>query len=396
MSKSTGDTVDKTLDDIDWTEILEEIEERKCVLFLGSGIYQLGDSSLDQEINQWLGLPNPEHPSIKVHNLYNDDGFILLKKNNAPKYKRKVSRELSAFYSQSFPDTEILLSRIARIPFHLIINVAPDNLLARTFDRNGLDYEHSLYRRNEESPSSFTKPTGDRPLIYSLLGNIEDPNSLVLTHQDFFDYLKSIFKGDSMHQDLKNILEEAERFIFLGLPYEKWHFQLLLRVLSLQLQAGKLEAVERLGLKEFEDEGLNRLYTEEFKIEFIPFDVDVFVDRLYQECSAKAERENSDFLKEIYQEPEVTNELISVKELREYLENDNLKETLLNLKTLLISHKPKPAARKLLDKWLLLHGRYKRLSDRENAGAIRYNDLSTEQGEIAMDLLELINETANL
>lgn len=50
-----------------------------------------------------------------------------------------------------------------------------------------------------------------------------------------------------MNSDLKDALERAERYIFLGLPYEKWYFQMVLRILS--LHSDKLKEVERLALR---------------------------------------------------------------------------------------------------------------------------------------------------
>ncbi|MDZ7868608.1 MAG: hypothetical protein U5L02_05275 [Rheinheimera sp.] len=89
----------------------------------------------------------------------------------------------------------------------------------------------------------------------------------MLTHEsDFFDYLESVFKANSMNQQPGDELEQMERFIFLGLPYEKWYFQLLLRVLA--FHTDKFKDIERFALQEFENPNYRKSTPRSSKLSF--------------------------------------------------------------------------------------------------------------------------------
>ncbi len=373
------------MSNLDWNDILDTLEEQKCVLFLGRGAYLAdGGNSLSRALQQYLNVENVEHPHIR---LYNEDGFFLFRKN---RFRRKVVSQMKAFYDQTFPETEDNFTRLARIPFNMFISLTPDNLLARTFDTQNFDYQSDFYFRNRKASSHFELPTKQKPLIYNLLGNIEEPESLVLTHQDFFDYLNSVFVGNSMNEDLKDTLERAERYIFLGLPYEKWYFQLLLRVLS--MHSDKLKEVERLALKEFENPNLHQIYQTEFKIEFIPSKIDAFVQTLYTKC------EQAGILKmpppRDPKEQTIKSEHLSREYIQELIASARTADALLHLKVLL--QQKKPRSQSLYNDLIVLRNRFKLLRQRDRNGTIDSRDLKVEDNQIVETSLQLLDKAVAL
>lgn len=372
-----------SLDQVDWDDILETMEEQKCVLFLGNGAFQSpGGGNMEEALKGFLDAENPEHPHIQ---LYNPDGFFLFKKN---RYKRKVIAEMKRFYSQSFPETEEQFSRIAQMPFSMIFTLTPDNILARTFDETGFDYQPDFYFRNRKAADKFEAPSLRKPLIYNLMGNIEEPESLVLTHGDFFDYLESVFQSKSMSEELKESLESMERYIFLGLPYEKWYFQMLLRVLS--LHSDKLKEVERLAMKEFEDPNLHKIYTEEFKIEFFPASTETFITELYKRC------EEEELLKPLptLDPAEANLPDPTPDSLKEFVADGNTADAMLHLKVFLKRRKPRSA--ELANNLIVLRNQHNLLYQREMRGTIDPRDLSVENNQIVERLLDLITQSEAL
>jgi Effector-associated domain 11/SIR2-like domain len=376
---SNTNTVTDPLANVAWDDLLETLEEQRCVLFLGSSVYEApGGGHIETAICDWLDADNPEHKHIQV---YNSDGFYLFRKNI---FRRKVITEMKRFYNQPFPETEAQFSRIARTPFSMIFTLTPDNILSRTFDVMGLDYQPDFYFRNRKATDKYEKPTKQKPLIYNLLGNIEEPESLVLTHSDFFDYLESVFKANSMNPDLKDELEKMERYIFLGLPYEKWYFQLLLRVLS--MHSDKLKEIERLALKEFENPRLHKLYTEEFKIEFFPASTSQFIGELYHRCEA------SGLLKPlpVINPAEAAIPGPTPDALRDMVAKAETEKALLHLKVYLSRRMPRSYA--LSNDLIVLRNQYNLLHQRELRGTIDNRDLSVENNQIVERLLELITQ----
>lgn len=368
---------------INWDDLLETLQDEKCVLFLGSGAYEApGKGNIEDTLSAWLDAENPDHPYIR---LYNSDGFFLFRMN---KYKRRVIAQIKEFYNQSFPETEELFGRLAEIPVSMIFSLTPDNLLTRVFDTRVFEYHSDFYFKQRKAPERFERPTKHRPLIYNLLGNIEEPESMVLTHGDFFDYLDSVFKANSMHPDLKDALEGAELYIFLGLPYEKWYFQLLLRVLS--MHSDKLKEVERLAMQEFENPRLNTLYTEEFKIEFYPGDVQLFIGEWHRRCAGAG------ILKKTPPPDPALAALpdLSPDALKGLVAEAKTTEAMRYLKAFLDRRKPRSLP--WLNELIVLQNRYNLLRQREMMGTIYPQDLEVENRQVTRQLLELFTNAQAL
>lgn len=375
--------INTALSDVDWDDIMYTLKEEKCVLFIGSGIFQApGGGNIEDALCKWLDTKNPEHPHIKVHN---SDGFYLFKKN---RYRRKVVSEMKDFFNRPFPETEILFKKIAQIPFPIISTITFDNVLARTFDDLGLDYQPDFYFRNRKGPEVFEGTSKNRPLIYNLLGNIEEPESIILTHGDFFDYLQSVFQGNSMNGDLRDRLESMERYIFLGLPYEKWYFQLLLRTFS--MHSDKLKEIERLALKEFENPNLHKIYTSEFKLDFFPVNPEEFIEELYQQC------QNRGMLKSLskLETEEIRTPDPTESELRNLVASAETETAIKLLKIYLKRRKPR--SYNLSNDLIVLSNRFHLLEQRERQGTIDYRDYSVESNQIIKQLLLLISEAQKL
>jgi len=383
MASSTASTENTSRTEVDWEDLLDTLRAGKCLLFLGQGAFQLeGGHPLERAIADYLEADKPDHKYIR---LYNADGFFIFRKN---RYRRKLAAQLKDFYHQPFPKTEQLFSKIAQLPFPIICSLTPDNILARTFDAQGYDYASDFYFPNRPATPYHDPPSTDRPLIYNLLGNIEEQESILLTHSDFFSYLESVFKGNSMNPSLREEIEQAEHMLFLGLPYEKWYFQLLLRVLS--INSDPLREIERTGLEEFSNQQLRTLYKEEFKIDFVPQGVEDFVDKLHERCR------EAGLLKQATALDESEEELrdLSLSGFQSLIEDA---KTLLAMKYLkAYLQRRKPRSQQLLDSLLVLRNQYNLLRQREQRMTISMQDLTIENNQIVERLLQLINQAQEL
>ena len=191
----------------DWEDVLDALEDEKCILFLGPGAFRSVDgSTLEAQLHRELDASNPDHPLIRT--FYEDEGFFLFRED---RFKRKVIRRIRRFYEQPQGTTEALLSKVARIPFHIIFSLTPDGLLPRAFDQLHLPYVHDFYYKNHK-PKDYIEPRAEKPLLYNMLGYVEEYDSLVLTHNDLFDYLHSIFAGKSMQPELRQQLKQAHSY----------------------------------------------------------------------------------------------------------------------------------------------------------------------------------------
>jgi len=369
-----------SIDDINWDYVLDSLKAQKCVLFLGVNAFKTEEGNdLETEMLKWLTGRDPNKEEIRH---INQDGFLILKKKL---YKRRVVEKIREFYNQSFPKVEEQLAKVARMPFSLIVTLTYDNLLQRVFESMSLEYKVDFYVKNKNAPLEFVPPSKDSPLIYNIMGNIEDPESLVLTHEDFFNYLESVFVAKSMHPELKNIIFGAERFIFLGLPYERWYFQMLLR--TMKLHDKSLEEIERTEFSELYDPAVEVVY-EEFRINFIPSGAEGFINKLYDHCSSAG------MLKTIVNTDDISAlPLLSLDEIKDLLGDARIFETMDYLRRYI---REKGAVNSLGRELLLLRCKYNLLKNREFRGTIDNRDLKVEEAQVLEALLNLIIKAGEL
>jgi len=75
-------------------------------------------------------------------------------------------------------------------------------------------------------------PTVQAPLVYHLFGHLSNPDSLVLTEDDYFDYMMAFSKSRAQTQHIPSALLAAlaERpLLFVGFQMEDWQFRVLFR-----------------------------------------------------------------------------------------------------------------------------------------------------------------------
>jgi hypothetical protein len=81
-----------------------------------------------------------------------------------------------------------------------------------------------------DDPAEVDRPTVDRPWVYHLFGRLEDPRSLVLTEDDYFDWLDAW----TTTKDVKEIVPTAVKaaltgsaLLFLGYRLDDWDFRVV-------------------------------------------------------------------------------------------------------------------------------------------------------------------------
>jgi hypothetical protein len=80
-------------------------------------------------------------------------------------------------------------------------------------------------------PSDYV-PTPEKPLVYHLHGIYKEPKSLVLTEDDYLDFLVAISKDENL---IPLRIQEAftdTSLLFLGYKIADWDFKVLFRILA--------------------------------------------------------------------------------------------------------------------------------------------------------------------
>ncbi len=139
---------------------------------------------------------------------------------------------------------------LAGLPFRIYITTNPDSLLESALKEAGKDpvsricpWNSELEENSDlcELPAGYD-PDAARPLVYHLFGQMrkseDEPESVVLTEDDYFDYLIGATRNKEL---IPNVVREAlanTALLFLGFQLDDWNFRILFRSIMSQ-EGGK-------------------------------------------------------------------------------------------------------------------------------------------------------------
>ena len=134
----------------------------------------------------------------------------------------------------------------------------------------------------------------------------------------------------------------------------------------------------------------NKIYTEEFKLEFFPAKPSEFISELYKKCEA------NDLLKPL---PKVDPNEVSIPDaseddLKNWIAKGEAAEAIKQLKVFL--KRRKPTSYELSNSLIGLSNRFSLLKQRERRGTIDSRDFNVENNQITDDLLALITESQKI
>jgi hypothetical protein len=134
---------------------------------------------------------------------------------------------------------------LATLPLPIYLTTNPDGLLVEALREAGKQPEVGLCPWSEKadwSESVFVRdpdfrPSVPRPLVFYLFGRLDDPRSLVLTEDDYFDYLIGLTRNNERIPAVVRRALVDTALLFLGFRLDDWDFRVLFR--SLMAQGGR-------------------------------------------------------------------------------------------------------------------------------------------------------------
>ncbi len=252
-----------------WPALLNDIHRGRCTPVLGPA---LTDSILGsrQEIAQgWASQYNfpmaPHHREDLPHvaqflavNLNYQFPRDELKAYGERDLRRRYARHLPPA-ARDWPLEELIKAVgryrrqidqfephavLARLPLKTFVTTHPSDLLADALTAEGKDPQVELCQWHEEAtwpesifddPITLYEPSDTRPLVYHLLGHLQELDTLVLTEDDYFDYLIGVTRNEKLiPPTVRRALTDAG-LLFLGFRLDDWDFRMLFRsILSLE------------------------------------------------------------------------------------------------------------------------------------------------------------------
>ena len=259
---------------MDFEDIKAAILEERVIVFLGHSL-SVNYKNPNYEKEFFKDIFENNKQDIKA--FHTEDNFLIFNSKNA---KSKIRRKAKPFYEQDFGSET--LSKLAQIPFHSFLCLAPDMSLVNTFSTQKFSFSH-LHWKNAAGIESEYSATN--PLIYHLFGCTEDAESLIISHYDLFEYIKFIHAdGNQLQKVFGDIFDKYDYLLFLGCDFDKWYFQLVLNLLNVGFDYDSYEA---LALNpEGERNHWKDVYEQYYRVEFVKEnEIDSFVNKLYNQFS---------------------------------------------------------------------------------------------------------------
>lgn len=260
--------------------IAREILEGRCVLVLGPNAFMAdkGDGDLrpikevvlnivarkygiEGEVASFEEILSKMPPE-------NSGRFLILQSDIA-----QVLREL-----EDSAQLSPLSDKIASLPFKIIFNAGPDNLLTDVFARLAIPFYNAFYdfdaagqRSNDEFEFGEQFPT----LIYNLYGSVMKPESLVFTSRNQDRYEKAIIRH-GLPVSIKRELLRNDTFVFLGFDGKDWTTRQTNETLFSENSESNRQRKIAVGPE--------TSVSYSFGGDFYPMGINEFVDEVFERC----------------------------------------------------------------------------------------------------------------
>jgi hypothetical protein len=253
-----------------WPTIVRSLKRGQCTPIIGSYSAEAVLGGLHEVAGHWseiYGYPLAAHQREALHEVAQ-----YLSVNQAPQFPREeIIESLRAVMAKRFADDlaegaadadiydlmavagEIIRERneadlfklLAEQPLPIYVTTGYHSLLSEALRAAGKDPMVEFCRWNEDIekiPSIYDDepkylPTPERPLVFHLYGILAEPDSLVITEDDYFDYLIRVSRDvELIPLPVREALNDTA-LLFLGFRVDDWDFRVLFR--SLMQQEGR-------------------------------------------------------------------------------------------------------------------------------------------------------------
>jgi len=226
-----------TLEDNDWNILLRRIKDGKCTPFIGSGACY-GKIPLGNEIAQdWASTH--KYPLNDCSDLARVAQFLAVTQD--PMFPKEIIKDKIKEHSDKvdidyFKNPDEPHGVLADLPLPVYITTNYDDFMIQALKSRNKKPKQVLCRWNKYIqkiiPVSELDPDVSNPVVFHFHGFYEIPESMVLTEDDYFDFLVNISRDeDLIPARIQQALTGAS-LLFLGYKIADLDLRVLLRSLD--------------------------------------------------------------------------------------------------------------------------------------------------------------------
>jgi hypothetical protein len=265
-----------------WPSLINNIRKGRCTPILGPGLSESIFGPRYEIARQWAEryhFPMAPYqrenlPQVaqflavnQEYNLLQDEFISGLRREVIERYRDKLSDSLEQASLEDLTKEIIALTShekadnpyhiLASLPLSVFITTDPSNLLEEALLSARKEPQVkvcSWYMDTDDNESDF-RPTEKSPLVYQLFGSFQEPDSLVLTEDDYFDFLIGVTKNNDLIP-----LNVRRKFVdtallFLGFQIDDWEFRVLFRSIMSREGRGRRKRYAHIAVQIDPEEG---------------------------------------------------------------------------------------------------------------------------------------------
>jgi len=270
----------------------EAVRERQCILFLGAGVHA------PPPVGARYGYPPDQRPPVGAalsRELADACGFATRFPGEdagnlqrvALAYEIDSSRARLVDAITTAVDTgrepSPVLRALAQLDFPLVITTNYDRLFERALHGAGKRPRVTVYNPQPEPTTDHRNATAQSPVIYKLHGDIAQRDSLVVTDEDYIQFVLRMSDKepyDPIPLSLKFFLTESTT-LFLGYSLLDYNLRLLFKTLRWKIDAANVPDMYSVDVRP-DPLILDVWQSQRRYVKFIAQDVWSFVPQLYE------------------------------------------------------------------------------------------------------------------
>lgn len=273
-----------------WPALIRSIKRGQVTPILGPGLFEPILGPMREIAQRWAETyhyPLAPHereslPQVAQYLAVNQDrGFPY---DELDEYMQKALQSrftdiLPADLRQGYVDLERLIDAVGaerrakdqmdpykvlgEMPLPIYITTNFNNLMASALQEAGKDPQVILCPWNdyiEQAESIYDRepdyfPTPERPLIYHLFGRLNEPDSVVLTEDDYFDFLIGVTSNNKLIPPAVRRALTDTALLFLGFQLDDWNFRVLFRSIISRQGGGRRDRYAHIAAQIEPEEG---------------------------------------------------------------------------------------------------------------------------------------------
>jgi hypothetical protein len=224
--------------DADWDTLMRRMSAGRCVPFLGAGACAPTLPAARAIARRWADAH--QYPLKDREDLAQVSQYLTVTREDALFAKEQMIDELSKAGEPDFDDPYEPHVALAKLPLPVYITTNYDSFMVEALKRSGRQPRQEVCRWTDDPvvtslPSVFEddpewEPTAANPLVYHLHGSVDVPQSLVLTEDDYLEFL--VVLSDKRKFTLPSPVLKAmssHSLLFVGYSLRDWNFRVLHR-----------------------------------------------------------------------------------------------------------------------------------------------------------------------